>query len=98
MLAAFAWYHQQAGREVATRLAFAVRDTLRLVQKHPEISPVRSIAGVRIRSFPLREFPYVLYWDYDGETVVLAALLHGSRDREAILIARHPWRTGEPQP
>ena len=77
------------------RLAFAVRDTLKLVRNHPEISPLRTIGGVRFRSFPLREFPYVLYWDYDGTTVVLAALLHGSRDREAILAARHPWHTGE---
>jgi plasmid stabilization system protein ParE len=96
VLAAFAWYHQQAGRPVATRLAHAVRDTLKLVADHPEIAPVRSIAGVRIRSFPLREFPYVLYWDYDGETVLLAALLHGSRDRDAILAARHPWKEGGP--
>jgi plasmid stabilization system protein ParE len=92
VLTAFAWYHQQAGRAVATRLALELRDTLRLVQQHPEIGLLRNIAGVRIRSFPLREFPYVLYWDFNGDTVTLAGFLHNSRDRGAILGARHPWR------
>lgn len=91
-MSAFAWYHQQAGRAVATRLALELRDTLRLVQRHLEIGPIRSIAGVRIRSFPLREFPYVLYWEFSDDTVILAAFLHNSRDRGAILLARHPWR------
>lgn len=90
VVAAFAWYHEQAGRKVVARLAFVLRDTLELVRRHPEIAPLRSIAGVRVRSFPLREFPYVLYWDFDGETVVLAAFLHGSRDRGAILLVRRP--------
>ena len=89
-MSAFAWYHEQAGREVVARLAVVLRDTLELVRLHPEIAPLRNIAGVRIRSFPLREFPYVLYWDFAGETVVLAAFLHGSRDRAAILLARRP--------
>ena len=90
VVSAFAWYHEQAGREVVARLAVVLRDTLELVRLHPEIAPLRNIAGVRIRSFPLREFSYVLYWDFDGETVVLAAFLHGSRDRAAILLARRP--------
>ena len=89
---AFVWYQEQAGREVVLRLAEKVRDVLKLVQTHPEISPVRSVAGVRIRSFPLREFPYVLYWDYDGKTVILASFLHASRDRAAIIAGRYPWR------
>ena len=89
-MSAFAWYHEQAGREVVARLAVVLRDTLELVRLHPEIAPLRNIVGVRVRSFPLREFPYVLYWDFDGETVVLAAFLHGSRDRAAILLARRP--------
>jgi plasmid stabilization system protein ParE len=92
VLGAFAWYHQQAGRAVATRLALELRDALRLIQRHPEIGPLRKIAGLRIRSFPLREFPYVLYWDSRDEIVTLAGFLHNSRDRDAILIARHPWR------
>lgn len=90
VLAAFAWYHQQAGQAVATRLAAELRDTLKLIQDYPEIGALRSIAGVRIRSFPLREFPYVLYWDFSNGTVRLAAFLHSSRDRAAILLARHP--------
>jgi plasmid stabilization system protein ParE len=89
---AFAWYQEQAGHAVVLRLAESLRDTLKLVQTHPEIAPVRTVAGVRIRSFPLREFPYVLYWDYDGRTVILAAFLHGSRDRSAVLAGRYPWR------
>jgi plasmid stabilization system protein ParE len=92
VMSAFAWYHQQAGRAVATRLALELRDTLRLVQQHPEIGPLRNIASVRIRSFPLREFPYVIYWNFNDDTVTLAAFLHNSRDRGAILLARHPWR------
>ena len=90
--AAFVWYQEQSGREVVTRLAESLRDVLKLVSAHPEISPLRNIAGVRIRSFPLREFPYVLYWDFDGRTVILASFLHGSRDRAAILTGRYPWR------
>lgn len=89
---AFVWYQDQAGRDVVIRLAEALRDVLKLVQTHPEISPLRNIAGVRIRSFPLREFPYVLYWDYDGKTVILASFLHASRDRAAIIAGRYPWR------
>jgi len=91
-MSAFAWYHQQAGRATATRLASVLRDTLRLVQQHPELGPIRSIAGLQIRSFPLREFPLVLYWDYRSGVVILAGFLHASRDRAAILAARHPCR------
>jgi hypothetical protein len=89
---AFVWYQEQAGRHVVIRLAEASRDVLKLVQAHPEISPIRNIAGVRIRSFPLREFPYVLYWDYDGGAVILASFLHASRDRAAIITGRYSWR------
>lgn len=89
---AFAWYHQQAGAEVARRLAVALRDLIVLVQSHPQIAPLRNIAGVEIRSFPMREFPYVLYWDYDGQKITLAAFLHGSRDRVGVLMARNPWK------
>jgi plasmid stabilization system protein ParE len=93
LLAAFAWYHQQAGRDVANRLARNVRDVIRVIQAYPEIAPIRKIAGVPIRSFPLHEFPFVIYWDLDGETVVFAAFLHGSRDRSGVLGARYPWRS-----
>ena len=92
LVTAFAWYYEQAGRQVAARLAHKVRDTLKLIQKYPELAPLRTIAGVQIRSYPLREFPYVRYWNFDGETVVLAAFLHASQDRHALLSARHPWR------
>jgi plasmid stabilization system protein ParE len=91
-MAAFAWYHQQAGRAVATRLAVELAATLKLIQQHPEIGSLRTIAGVRIRSFPLREFPYILYWDFKENVVILASFLHASRDRGAILAARYPWR------
>jgi plasmid stabilization system protein ParE len=91
LLTAFAWCHEREGRTEAKRLALCVRDLLRLIQSHPELGPLRTIAGVRIRTYPLRRFPYILYWDYDGEKVILAAFLHASRDREAIFHERHPW-------
>jgi plasmid stabilization system protein ParE len=82
--AAALWYSSK-NPAVAERLIDEARDAMRLVAQHPFHFSKRFGEVRRIR---LTGFPHSLYFYVSGETVVVVAIIHGSRNVEEILRTR----------
>jgi len=72
---AYSWYESQSpgiGRAMLQR----VREQLRIIRERPEVFPIvlRSV-----RRAPLKRFPYGIYYNFQGDRIVVLAVYHFKR-------------------
>lgn len=71
----YLWYESQSpgvGRALLQRL----REQLRRIRENPEAFP---IVLRTIRRAPLKRFPYGIYYDFQGDRVLVLAVYHFKR-------------------
>ena len=77
LLEATQWYLSDGGPAAAEQFEWAVQRALRLLAFMPRLgSP--SYPGVR--TWPLKHFPYTLVYRVRGDTIIVVAVAHQSRE------------------
>ncbi len=81
----FGWYAGNAGPEVAELYLDAVESTCSLLGKHPRLGPPGGFSHPRLshwRFFTVsRPFnKHILFYEVEGEDVILRRVMHGYRD------------------
>lgn len=86
--AATDWYLDQGGEMLAGRWVQAVETALRHVAARPGTGSSRHAAWVCIdalRAWPVRKFPYLVFYIEDASAVSVIRVLHGQRDLPQML-------------
>ena len=73
---AYEWYEQRRAG-LGHSLLLSVEATLASIQENPSLFPV---VHRNIRRALIRRFPFGVYYLIEGETVVVLAVFHASRD------------------
>ena len=81
----FEWYAANAGWDIAERYLDAVEATCQLLGRHPRLGPCAGFSHPCLREWRFivvfRPFQkHVLFYETDGDAVVLRRALHGHRD------------------
>jgi plasmid stabilization system protein ParE len=81
----FEWYAANAGWDIAERYLDAVEATCQLLGRHPRLGPCAGFSHPRLRDWRFivvfRPFQkHVLFYETDGDVVVLRRAMHGHRD------------------
>lgn len=63
----------------ADRLLVEVDLLVQLLVRFPEAGSARPRLGAGVRAFPMRRFPYIVFYTFEPNLVVLQRLLHGAR-------------------
>lgn len=73
--------------DAADRICDAVENALTLISRHPQIAPLARFPKVpNVRRWVLRPFNnYLLYYEEQGEQVVVLRLLHGARHQARLI-------------
>ena len=82
------FYRSEGGEALAGRFAKALRDGLDHVRDQPASgSPsLRRDTGIDdLRVWPVKGFPYLIFYRFDGQRVVILRILHSARDIPASL-------------
>ena len=74
---------QDRGVASADRLIDEIARRLWLLATHPDAGRARDDIAPGLRSFPVKS--YVLYYRTSDQGVLVARVLHGKRDQEAVL-------------
>ena len=77
LLEAMQWFLTDGGPAVAERFEWAVQRALRFLAFMPRLGRV-SYPGVR--TWHLKDFPYTLVYRVSGETIIVLAVAHHSRE------------------
>lgn len=74
------WYNRRK-KGLGKRFTAQVREKMRLIRRHPKSAPIRYEA---VRTAVLDQFPFMIHYTVDEtkQTIVVAAVLHTSRDPE----------------
>jgi len=81
--AAVRWYEAEAGIEVASRFVAEVQNGFGEIGRHPAMGSPRYAHELDLpglRSWPLKQFPYLVFYRDDGDTVDVWRVLHAHRD------------------
>lgn len=73
---AMAWYEEKR-RGLGAEFLLCLEATMERIARHPTSS--RAVLG-EVRRALLRRFPYSVIYVLEGETVLVLAVLHGSRN------------------
>ncbi len=81
----FEWYAVNASWEIAERYLDAVEATCQLLGQHPQLGPVAGFSHPRLRDWRFivvfRPFQkHILFYEIQGEDVLLRRAMHGHRD------------------
>ena len=81
----FEWYAVNAGWEIADRYLDAVEATCDLLARHPQLGPRAGFSHPRLRDWrfmvAFRPFQkHVLFYETEGDGVLLRRAMHGQRD------------------
>ncbi len=81
----FEWYVLKAGWDVADGYLDAVEATCRLLGQHPQLGPLGGFTHPRLRNWRFfvvfRPFKkHVLFYELDGDSVVIRRAMHGHRN------------------
>lgn len=81
----YAWYAHHADWTVAEAYLAAVKATCQLLGQHPQLGPRGGFAHPRLRDWRFlvvfRPFhKHVLFYEVNGDEVVMRRALHGHRD------------------
>jgi plasmid stabilization system protein ParE len=87
----FEWYAVQASWEIADRYLDAVEATGKLLDQHPQLGPVAGFSHPRLRDWRFivvfRPFQkHILFYETNGNNVLLRRAMHGHRDLPRRLI------------
>lgn len=86
--AAVTWYVEDAGEAVATRFVAELEQVCARVARHPAMGSPRwghalNLPG--LRHWPLKRFPYLVFFVELDERIEIVRVLHGARDVPASL-------------
>jgi plasmid stabilization system protein ParE len=81
----FEWYATNANWEIAESYLNAVETTCQLIARHPQLGPCAGFSHPRLRDWRFivvfRPFQkHVLFYETDGDDVLLRRAMHGHRD------------------
>ena len=81
----FEWYAVNAGWEIADRYLDAVETTCELLARHPQLGPCAGLSHPRLKDWRFivvfRPFQkHVLFYETEGDGVLLRRAMHGQRD------------------
>lgn len=82
------FYAREAGSDVALGFTAAFRSAVDLLRTFPESGSTRfaAVTGIEnLRALPLKGYPYLIFYRFDGTTVLILRILHTSRDIPASL-------------
>jgi plasmid stabilization system protein ParE len=87
----FEWYAVQASWEIAVPYLDAVEATCKLLGQHPQLGPVAGFSHPRLRDWRFivvfRPFQkHILFYETNGDEVLLRRAMHGNRDLPRRLI------------
>ncbi len=88
LLEAVEHYLQEAGDRVALRFVDAVEKAFRHISRHPESGSPRYALELElpgIRCWPVRHFPYLIFYVEREDHIDVWRVLHGQRDIPAWL-------------
>jgi toxin ParE1/3/4 len=71
----------------ADRLLLEVDLLAHSLSRFPEIGRQRPQLGAGVRAFPVRRFPYVVFYTIEADLVLLKRLLHGARKLTRMALA-----------
>lgn len=77
------WYEAEAGVDVARRFVASVENGFSEIGRHPAMGSPRYAHELDLpglRSWPLEQFPYLIFYRHDGDTVDVWRVLHAHRD------------------
>lgn len=81
--AAVAWYLAEAGKETALRFIAALEKAYAHIARHPASASPRhahELGLTGLRSWPLRRFPFVVFFVEQSDVIDVWRVLHGERD------------------
>ena len=86
-------YRAVGGDELAERFLFKVRELLELIATQPDMGKdYREIALraelAELQWFPLREFPYIIFWTHDERTLSVWSVAQAHQDLPKVLTER----------
>ena len=87
----FQWYAVNASWEIADRYLDAVEATCQLLGQHPQLGPLAGFSHPRLRDWRfivvVRPFQkHILFYEINGDDVLLRRAMHGHRDLPRRLI------------
>ncbi len=77
------FYKDGAGRAVAMAFQNRLTDVLKLIADNPEAGSTRfgAVSGFStLRMWPMRDFPYLVFYIVDTNTIAVTRILHSARD------------------
>ena len=86
-------YEREGGSGLAGRFVDSLEQAMRHVGRHPQTGSLRYAYELDIpglRSWPLRAFPYLVFYLETAEHLEVWRLLHASRDVPAWLLGDEP--------
>jgi toxin ParE1/3/4 len=96
LVAAIEYYLREAGSEVAMRFVEAAEAAFSLVARHPaaghRFEGAMSLRLQSLRVWPMKDYPYSIYYEADERTVRIYSVVHSGRDVEYVLGSRFPGR------
>ena len=88
--AAVAYYRNEADQQTAVDFVDALEAAINHIRQHPLTGSLRFAYELEIpelRSWPLRKFPYLIFYMPDDERIDIWRVLHARRDIPAHLTA-----------
>ncbi len=80
---ATAWYRNEGGPTLARRWVAAVESAVRHIGAHPASGSARYAAPLKLREirfWPIRGFPYLIFYIERDQQVDVSRVLHAERD------------------
>lgn len=74
------YYERGEGAPVAERQYSRLRDVFQLIAANPHIGRSRAELRPGVRSFPVGNPPYVVFYTPFGSQIEITRVIHGSRD------------------
>lgn len=78
---AASWYDQKGFRGLGDRFVATFYACIGETQEHGEI---HRVVYSDFRRVLLKPFPYLLYYRYHGESLIISLVIHGARDPERV--------------
>lgn len=96
LVSAIEYYLREAGSEVALRFVETVEAAFNLVARHPAAGHrFEGAMNLRLRSlrvWPMKDYPYSIYYEADARAVRIYSVVHSGRDVEDVLGSRFAGR------
>ncbi len=91
--AAVTYYRNEAGQQIALDFVDALEAAITHLRQHPLTGSLRFAYELEIpelRSWPLRKFPYLIFYVPEDDRIDIWRVLHAQRDIPAYLTSDHP--------